>query len=579
MSGNVKNPILLDAHLQDAEMLRPTKGSLTLNLCGISEDSLTLAEDSPDVPMHAWIKVFNEKGFVGIFRRTSNNRTIPQDQSLTFRHGIDVLQDSIWAEETDFEGTKAQYLTALLNQQTHLIQGPGDAAPVKPWVLGTCEDSSTVTKSIKNDNLMDLFQDLEDEGGEFYFSYDQTVWPWRVSFLRRSSTVASEWRLKRNMEKCRISDNDSELCTRLILEVNSMVPDANLHGLEQNVETVRIYNNTAAQASYGVVVKRMDIDTKDPDQQGGYPEADAFAAKFLADRAEPILSVQIDGLELFRQTGDTWDEAELGTLCRVAVPDYSTYISQRLVSVTYPDQFGVSDRVTLTLSNATPKTIREKSSLSRSVSATERAASRAGGGGRANKRQAESFQQHFKITDDNDNILRQAGMQLDANGMLVYADDNENMVGARFNVQADKIGMVVGTKNGQNYIKAGEIALSINGQTGDSKILLSADVIDIDGIVTGLQAKNIQCYGVEASTLTAEDYVYAGIELQSNSIKIGTESANWKSTAITHATGFSQQHYFLYGSASSTTPQGKALGHVATGWTTTTLHYLGSAPT
>ena len=496
----IKNPILLDASLNDKEMLRPTKGSLSLRLCDVSECSLTLPLDSPNVAMHAWIKVFNQNGFVGIYRRTSNGRNIPNDQSETFRHGIDILQDSIWNAETDFEGTKTQYLTALLNQQTNLING------VKPWVLGTCADASTIKKSIKYNNLMDLFHDLEDEGGDYYFSYDQTSFPWTVSYLARSNTVASEFRLKRNMEKCRISENDSELCTRLVLEVNAMMADSSLDGVDQNKATVRTYNNTAAQAIYGLIVKTEDIDTTDSVPNGPFPEADAFAAKYLADRAAPIVTVQIDGLELYRQTGDTWDEAQLGTLCRAAIPDYDTFISQRLVGVTYPDLFGVPSRITLTLSNATPKTLREQSNLSRSVSTAEKTAVRAGGGGRSNAREIESFAQHFKITDDSNKILKQAGMHLDANGLLVYADDNVNMVGSRFNVQADKIGMVVGTRNGQNYIKAGEIALSINNQ-GQSKILLHADVIDIDGVVTSLASKDIQAqsfsiYGAQAGTVS-----------------------------------------------------------------------------
>ena len=66
----VKNPILLDANLDDQEMLYPTKGSLTLNLCGISEESLTLPADAPNIPMHSWIKVFNVNGFVGYFRKS-----------------------------------------------------------------------------------------------------------------------------------------------------------------------------------------------------------------------------------------------------------------------------------------------------------------------------------------------------------------------------------------------------------------------------------------------------------------------------------------------------------------------------
>lgn len=574
----VKNPILLDANLNDVEMLRPTKGSLSLRLCGVSEASMTLPVDAPGVAMHSWIKLFNQNGFVGYYRRTSNNRTIPNDQSMTFMHGIDILQDSIWSGETDFEGTKAQFLAAVLDQQTSLING------VKPWVLGTCEDASTYKKSVKNNDLLSLFQDLEDEGGEFYYSYDQTVWPWTVSYLRRSSAVACEWRLKRNMEKCRISDNDSELCTRLILEVNSMMPDANLNNIDQNAAIVRIYNNTAAQAAYGVICKTMDIDTTDSVPDGPFPEADAYAAKWLADRAEPIVTVQIDGLELYRQTGDTWDEAQLGTLCRVAIPDYNTFISQRLVGVNYPDLYGVSDRVTLTLSNAAPKTLKEKSSLSRSVTATAKAAARAGGGGRASAREEKNFQKHFKITDDNDHILKQAGMQLDADGLLVYADDNENMVGARFNLQADQIGMVVGTQDGQHFIKAGEIALSINNQTGASRILLSANVIDIDGLITELVSKDITCKDLTSTGSAALNIVDCWSLQTYNDLIVGTtlsvggNVASWQSTSVVTSVSSSSTSSRTWAGLNNTAVYtGSLVTRVSS--SSTTINYLGGGTT
>lgn len=508
---DVKYPILLDSGLNPAKVLYPTKGSLTLRMCGVSDCQLTLP-DSSIVGMHAWVKIFNQNGFVGYFRKTSNNRNIPSDNSITLQHGIDILQDSIWDAETDFSGTKTEFLTALLAKQTALIQGPGDNAPRAPWVLGSCADTSSYSKKIKYNDLLSLMQDLEDEGGAYYFSYNMATWPWTVSYLARPQNVASEFRLRRNMEKCVISENDSELCTRLILNVNGMVTDSSL-GVDQNQSVYRVYNNTTAQATYGIIVKTMDIDvTQDTFPNGPFPEADAYAAKYLADRAAPINTIQIDGYELSKYTGDTWDEHEIATLCRVALPDYGTSIAERVASVQYPDLYGTPDRTVVTLSNATPKNLRENESFSKSVASTQRAVSRGGGSSRSTARQVENFVQHFEITDENANILEQAGMYLDAHGLLVYADDNVNMIGSRFNVQADKIGMVVGTNSGGNYIKAGEIALSINGQTGASKILLSADVIDIDGLVTALAAKNIQAasftiYGSSAGNVNLAEAV------------------------------------------------------------------------
>lgn len=61
---------------------------------------------------------------------------------------------------------------------------------------------------------------------------------------------------------------------------------------------------------------------------------------------------------------------------------------------------------------------------------------------------------------------------------------------AEFAKTNDMIGMVVGTRNGGYYVKAGEIVLAINDD-GGTNIKLDADTIDIDGIVTSLQARNV----------------------------------------------------------------------------------------
>jgi hypothetical protein len=57
------------------------------------------------------------------------------------------------------------------------------------------------------------------------------------------------------------------------------------------------------------------------------------------------------------------------------------------------------------------------------------------------------------------------------------------MVGARFNVQADQIGMVVGHNSDGNFIKAAEIAVAIN-DAGEGVALISADHVNISATST-----------------------------------------------------------------------------------------------
>ncbi len=516
---DVKNPILLDSELNPSMMLYPSKGTLTLNMNAVSEASLTLREQDDPIPMHAWVKIYNQLGFVGIFRRTSQDKNITFDRGYTLRHGIDILQDSIWQADTDFSGTVTEFLTQLLNQQTHLIKG------VKPWVLGTCADTSTINKSINYDSLLDLLEGLIEDGSDFFFTYDQTVWPWRVSLVRKSSTVASEFRLSRNVSKCTIKDNDSELCTRLILNVNALATNSEI-GQEQNVSIMRTYNNTAAQSIYGIITKTADIDVSDSLPDGPFPEADAWAASFLAKRAQPQVQIQIDGSILAGITGDTWDESRIGTMCRVALPDYAESISERVVSVNYPDLYGTPDKVSVSLANALPK-------FSSSMKSARKAIARNARSGRGSARSQKDFKLHFQYTDTAGNILKQAGMKLDPDGLLVYADDNVNNIGSKFNVQADLIGAEVTRAKGKEdelagkiEVQAGRIDLKVS--QGDVATQLAVEVGNVS--ITG---GNLVVDGyVTAAQLSAQkariDNILSGVtvadHLKAKSASLGTAS-------------------------------------------------------
>lgn len=468
----VKLPVLLDSTLKESAILYPSKGNVRIEAQNISEAQLTLGDKDPAIPMHGWVKIYNKNGLVGIFRRTSRNDNITVDKTVTLRHGLDILQDSVWEGSEDFEGTRAAFLTAILNHQTSIING------VKPWVLGTCQDARTVSKKLNYDNLLDLFLKEAEDGGDYYYTFDQSVWPWQVSLVAKPSGVLSEFRLNRNIEKCKISDNDSELCTRLILNVNKKKTNSDPDTPDEEQSIYRVYNNDAAQAIYGIVTKTADIDvTQDTLPGGPFPEADAWAADFLSKRSEPQLQIQVDGLVLSGITGSTWDESRICELCRVALPEYSAAISQRVVTINYPDLYGAPERVSVSLANTLP-------SYSQSLKAVTKETEALAKSSRQTNRDGDSLNKYFSIVDRQGNILRQAGMKLDAYGMLVYADDNVNMIGSRFEVQADRIGMVVGSGSSGNFIKAGEIALAINNTTGESTALINADHVNISGTST-----------------------------------------------------------------------------------------------
>lgn len=156
------------------------------------------------------------------------------------------------------------------------------------------------------------------------------------------------------------------------------------------------------------------------------------------------------------------------------------------------------------------------------------------------------------------------------------------------------IRMVVGTKDGQNYIQAGQIALSINEQDASTRILLQADVIDIDGIITALEAKTLGVGGLTVegrSTFKQGADFEAGLATDSNANincggvvnadsgftvgGISGDKATWQTETIP-TLSFSSRYNFVYRLNGT---DYTALGYLVGSHGSKTIHYLGSATT
>ena len=153
--------------------------------------------------------------------------------------------------------------------------------------------------------------------------------------------------------------------------------------------------------------------------------------------------------------------------------------------------------------------------------------------------------------------------------------------------QADKIALVV---DGGNHIKAAQIMAAINN--GESTIKLSADHIDIDGLVTrlkaievqvsalevtnGLDCKHIDCTTIDCTGIgTNTGDVICGGKVDTEQLYVadgGTaRRATWKSKTFT-TYNLSESHAFMYKSGSNTPT---ILGKLVTSTGTTTIYYLG----
>lgn len=192
-------------------------------------------------------------------------------------------------------------------------------------------------------------------------------------------------------------------------------------------------------------------------------------------------------------------------------------------------------------------------------------------------------------------------------GSLTNLEENQVYFDSEFVKSQQAIGMVVGMKDGEQYIKAASIIASINDD-GGTNIKLTADTIDIEGLVSYFEAEGFSCGDLDCQgSLTVDQNIdcegtisgYSGsfdslnvtdgtldcLDIDCNDIdaagivcstlKVGSNSATWK-TYTARFCGLSAQKYFLTSASSGgTTANGTATGHIATSYTDTTIHYLG----
>ena len=151
--------------------------------------------------------------------------------------------------------------------------------------------------------------------------------------------------------------------------------------------------------------------------------------------------------------------------------------------------------------------------------------------------------------------------------------------------EADRISLVVEGTGPNAHIKPAAIVASINN--GASNIKLSADHIDIDGIVDSLDAYDITVGSLEVngdivtSELTAvEANITTDLDVDRDlwiggSMHIGGYTASWKSKQVITSVTRGNSRYFVYAVNGNISNLSTMIGTLVTGTTTDAIYYLG----
>ena len=167
-------------------------------------------------------------------------------------------------------------------------------------------------------------------------------------------------------------------------------------------------------------------------------------------------------------------------------------------------------------------------------------------------------------------------------GSMTNLEDEETNAYTIFYNDGRKIGMIVGTKDGIDFVRGDQIVLAIN-EDGGTTATIRADCIDMDGVVSELSAYDIQCDSITCTTesnfdggIYTTDISGTGLYFDSGSIddlncqtlQVGSHSATWKSYGARHCGLGTQETY-------KDTSGTNHVGRLVTSFSDETIHYLG----
>lgn len=172
-------------------------------------------------------------------------------------------------------------------------------------------------------------------------------------------------------------------------------------------------------------------------------------------------------------------------------------------------------------------------------------------------------------------------------GSMTNLEDEDVKTFTEFVKTQNMIGMVVGTVNGENYIRGGQITLAINAD-GGTTATIEADCIDIDGLIEAIAAKDIGCANLFVQNdvevnghISSESYIFTESYIWAGSVRVGNNNtgATWQSYSARFCSLSGARHFMYAASSGGTTPSGTFAGRVVSDYSDATLHYLGSANT
>lgn len=432
-----------------------------------STATITLGPDAPALSIGTWLQDETDPG-AGIVWRVKSIRQAFGTETTTVQleHAVSALKDLIiFGEKTpaDITGKKTSKTCTAKEAVQFILKQQSD------WALGSFEFSVSNPYKFDGDNLFDALQTVSGSLEDCWWSYDFTSYPFRISFIKKSTSIGTVLRVGRNLTNVNKTIDKSGMFTRFYPIGKD---DLHLSGGGY------VEKNTSA---YGVVSK-VETDQTITTQA----ELKRWANERLAVHAMPVVTIDVEGVELRAATGEGLDGLKLGRQCYVPLAEFGTEIQETICELNYQDKIRKPEVFRAVLANS-------RNDVTKIIAEEIR---RGGGGGRAAARQAKEDHTWFINTDET------IGM--------VWS--NLKDAEARITVQEDEISI---------RVKKGEVIASINASP--ESVDINAARINLTGYVTATEfnAAVGDINDLKAGTFTGVTIKCMTIAVNSNYMTLG----------------------------------------------------------
>ena len=412
--------------LLNGHSLTPVRGvpaeALSLTLKERDSTASITPTDMTGIQIGSWLQDDTEPG-KGIVWRVKSIRTVYATQTPTveLEHAIRTLNDRILFGETtagDISGgatcTAKQAVQYILRQQSD-------------WVLGQFDYNVSNPYKFDSDTLLDALETVSNSLDECWWSYDFSSYPFKLNMTRKPAGVACELRSGRNLTALTKTIDTSGMYTRMYPIGKD---DLHISGggyVEKNANL------------YGVVAK-VDTDSSLETEA----ELQAWANERLAKHAEPLVTIDVEGLELADATGEPLDKLTLGRLCRIPLPEFGANIEERITELSYQDKLHQPEVVKITLANS-------QEDVTRIIADNMK---KSGHGGRASGRQSKEDHAWFEDTDDHVSMMAIGIIGRNAEGEPDWVRMSE--------ITANEDGIYLQVKNVQGEVEISRARIDIN---------------------------------------------------------------------------------------------------------------------